>query len=209
LHFLHLRLLAASGRDGVLTYETAGDDPALRPYALSYRGIHARRYDIGELLTYLRGDVPLTDAMWTAVESVFRRFGHLGAASDFQFVVVLLPAGSPVFGRLHVEGMPDVVQRVNRFAGETFSEADFDVHQATRRVLDICDRTGTLCIDPTPRMQGTPPERFYGLSNHHSAAMFTLIGDEVFRHWNADTRRFQHRNSETFAPRVDGRPRAG
>jgi hypothetical protein len=209
LHFLHLRLLAASGRDGTLTYEAAGDDPALRPYALSHRGIHARRYDVGELLTYLRDDVPLTDAMWVAVEDVFRRFGRLAATNDLQFVVVLLPAGSPVFGRLHVAGRPDVVERVNRFAGETFAEADFDVHKATRRVLDICARTGTLCIDPTPRVQGTPAERFYGLGDHHSAEMFALIGDEVFGHWNADARRFRHRTTRKFAPRVDGRPRAG
>jgi hypothetical protein len=191
LHFLHLRLLAASGRGGALTYEQARDDPALLPYALSHRGLHARRYDVGELLTYLVEDVPLTDAMWAAVEDVFQRFGRLADTSAFQFVVVLLPAGSPVFGRLHVEGVPDILERQNRFADETFTESDFDVHKATRRVLALCQRTGTLCIDPTPRLHGTPPERFYGRGNHHSAEMFAVIGDEMFRHWDARTRRFR------------------
>jgi hypothetical protein len=191
LHFLHLRLLAASGRGGALAYEQARDDPALLPYALSHRGIHARRYDIGELLTYLVDDVPLTDAMWAAVEDVFHRFGRLAEANGFQFVVVLLPAGSPVFGRLHVEGVPDILERQNRFAGETFTESDFDVHKATRRVLDLCRRAATLCIDPAPRLQGIPPERFYGLGNHHSAEIFALIGEEMFRHWDTPTRRFR------------------
>jgi hypothetical protein len=189
LHFLHLRLLAASGRSGALTYEQARHDPALLPYALSYRGLHARRYDVGELLTYLVEDVPLTDAMWAALEDVLRRFRRLADANDFQFAVVLLPAGSPVFGRLHVEGVPDILERQNRFAGETFTEADFDVDKATRRVLDACRRTGTLCIDPTPRMRGTQPERFNGLNTHHSAEMFVLIGEEVARHWDPSARR--------------------
>ena len=202
LHFLHLRLLAASGRGGALAYEVARHDPALLPYALSHRGLHARRYDLGELLTYLVEDVPLTDAMWAAVEDVFRRFQNLGAERGFQFVVAILPAGSPVFARLHVEGMTDVVEQVNRFAGETFTPADFDVHKATRRVRAICRRTGTLCVDPTDRMRGTPPERFYGLGNHHSAEMFALVGDELFLHWDAGARRF-------VAPDRASTPRGG
>jgi len=179
-HFLFVQALALNARHHILRAdELANESSVTREIGLvDSRGFHMLSYPAGEVALYMREPSSLVDHAFEVLEEVLWRSAELGRQHGFEVRVLIIPTPSTVAGQLTLLHYPDIYGEL-RAMGIEITEEQFDVMGPTRRVLEICDELGIVCIDPTERMRRAGMEVFFADDEHPTERGHAVLAREL------------------------------
>lgn len=181
VHFVYGRLLVLNAKHRWFRHDPAADESWVprEMTLIDEHGFHMLSYPQGEVATYVKDSSELIDHAFEVLAEAFRQFRRLGAENGFELRVVIIPAPSAIAGNLRLLHFRDIWAALEKW-GFHLEPDQVDVHKPTRRVHEICDEFGVVCIDPTARLQQTGMGAFFPGDEHLTSIGHAVVARTLF-----------------------------
>lgn len=174
MHFGFLSAQAINHRLRLFTGNSAGLYFSRIALIEKETGLHLLHYRESEIAGYLPHESGLMKHAYELLERVLVRFQTETSRRSSRFIVLILPSPAAVAGAYYSPIEPNILQTL-KTRGIQIQPTELDVDRPRRRITEICERLGLICLDPAPNLRQVGATAFLPGDDHLSDAGHSAV----------------------------------